>query len=154
MLTGTMTTAHAICSGLMAALGGIFLASRVGAAYPLSGTGYELYAIAAVVIGGAKLTGGVGNVSGTVAGTLIMGRFRTFSIFNASWIRCGSSSSSGASCSRSFSCSPSRDILGESEDTKAGEGRKASLTAGGLSDLRIGVKMPCAVNSFRASFQG
>ena len=39
---GTMTTAHAICS-VMAALGGIFLASRVGAAYPLSGTGYRLY---------------------------------------------------------------------------------------------------------------
>jgi ribose/xylose/arabinose/galactoside ABC-type transport system permease subunit len=68
-VTGTMTTAHAICS-VMAAFGGIFLATRVGAAYPLSGTGYELYAIAAVVIGGARLTGGVRNVSGTVAGTL------------------------------------------------------------------------------------
>jgi len=76
---GTMTTAHAICS-VMAAFGGIFLASRVGAAYPLSGTGYELYAIAAVVIGGARLTGGVGNVSGTVAGTLITGAFSN--IFN------------------------------------------------------------------------
>ena len=76
---GTMTTAHAICS-VMAALGGIFLASRVGAAYPLSGTGYELYAIAAVVIGGARLTGGVGNVSGTVAGTFITGAFSN--IFN------------------------------------------------------------------------
>jgi ribose/xylose/arabinose/galactoside ABC-type transport system permease subunit len=76
---GTLTTAHAIC-GVMAAFGGIFLASRVGAAYPLSGTGYELYAIAAVVIGGARLTGGVGNVSGTVAGTLIMGAFSN--IFN------------------------------------------------------------------------
>jgi ribose transport system permease protein len=76
---GTIITAHAIC-GVMAALGGIFLASRVGAAYPLSGTGYELYAIAAVVIGGARLTGGVGNVSGTVAGTLIMGAFSN--IFN------------------------------------------------------------------------
>ncbi len=78
-VTGTMTTAHAI-SSVMAAVGGIFLASRVGAAYPLSGSGYELYAIAAVVIGGARLTGGVGNVSGTVAGTLIMGAFSN--IFN------------------------------------------------------------------------
>ena len=43
-IVGTMTTAHAICSA-MAALGDIFLASRVGAAYPLAGTGYELYAI-------------------------------------------------------------------------------------------------------------
>jgi ribose/xylose/arabinose/galactoside ABC-type transport system permease subunit len=78
-VAGTMTTAHVICS-VMAAFGGIFLASRVGAAYPLSGTGYELYAIAAVVIGGARLTGGVGNVSGTVAGTFIMGAFSN--IFN------------------------------------------------------------------------
>ena len=78
-VAGTIMTAHAVC-GVMAALGGIFLASRVGAAYPLSGTGYELYAIAAVVIGGARLTGGIGNVSGTVAGTLIMGAFSN--IFN------------------------------------------------------------------------
>lgn len=76
---GTIITAHAVC-GVMAALGGMFLASRVGAAYPLSGSGYELYAIAAVVIGGARLTGGVGNVSGTMAGTLIMGAFSN--IFN------------------------------------------------------------------------
>lgn len=78
-VTRTMTTAHAIC-GVMAAYGGIFLASRVGAAYPLSGTGYELYAIAAVVIGGARLTGGIGKMSGTVSGTLIMGAFSN--IFN------------------------------------------------------------------------
>jgi ribose/xylose/arabinose/galactoside ABC-type transport system permease subunit len=78
-VANTLKTAHALC-GLMAAFGGIFIASRVGAAYPLAGTGYELYAIAAVVIGGAKLTGGVGNVSGTVAGTLIMAAFSN--IFN------------------------------------------------------------------------
>jgi ribose/xylose/arabinose/galactoside ABC-type transport system permease subunit len=78
-VTRTMTTAHAVC-GVMAAYGGIFLASRVGAAYPLSGTGYELYAIAAVVIGGARLTGGIGKMSGTVSGTLIMGAFSN--IFN------------------------------------------------------------------------
>jgi ribose/xylose/arabinose/galactoside ABC-type transport system permease subunit len=78
-VAGTITTAHAVC-GVMAAVGGIFIASRVGAAYPLAGAGYELYAIAAVVIGGAKLTGGVGNVSGTVAGTLIMAAFSN--IFN------------------------------------------------------------------------
>ena len=78
-VTKTLLTAHAIC-GVMAALGGIILASRVGAAPPLAGTGYELYAIAAVVLGGTKLTGGVGNVSGTVAGTLIMGAFSN--IFN------------------------------------------------------------------------
>lgn len=78
-VTRTLLTAHAIC-GFMAAFGGIVLASRVGAAPPLAGTGYELYAIAAVVLGGARLTGGVGNISGTVAGALIMAAFSN--IFN------------------------------------------------------------------------
>lgn len=70
----TMFTAHAL-SGLMAALGGIIFASRVGSAVPLAGTGYELYAIAAVVIGGAPLTGGIGKMTGTLYGALIMGSF-------------------------------------------------------------------------------
>ncbi len=73
-VTKTMFTAHAL-SGFMAALGGIIFASRVGSAVPLAGTGYELYAIAAVVIGGAPLTGGVGKMSGTLFGALIMGSF-------------------------------------------------------------------------------
>lgn len=76
---GTLLTAHAI-SGFLASFSGIFLASRVGAAYPLSGSGYELYAIAAVVIGGASLNGGVGKMSGTLIGALIMGAFSN--IFN------------------------------------------------------------------------
>ena len=70
----TLFTAHAL-SGFMAALGGIIFASRVGSAVPLAGTGYEMYAIAAVVIGGALLTGGVGKMSGTLFGSLIMGSF-------------------------------------------------------------------------------
>jgi ribose/xylose/arabinose/galactoside ABC-type transport system permease subunit len=78
-VTGTVLGAHML-SGLLASLGGILLASRVGAAYPLSGTGYELYAIAAVVIGGASLSGGIGKMSGTVYGTLIMGAFSN--VFN------------------------------------------------------------------------
>ena len=75
----TLIIAHVI-SSFMASVGGIVLASRVGAAYPLSGTGYELIAIAAVVIGGARLSGGVGRISGTCIGVLIMGAFSN--IFN------------------------------------------------------------------------
>jgi ribose/xylose/arabinose/galactoside ABC-type transport system permease subunit len=71
---GTMYTAHALC-GCMASLGGIVFASRVGSSYPLAGNGYELYAIAAVVIGGAQLNGGIGKISGTFFGSLIMGSF-------------------------------------------------------------------------------
>ncbi len=70
----TMITAHTL-SGMMAGLGGIIFASRVGSAVPLAGTGYELYAIAAVVIGGAPLTGGVGKMTGTLFGALIMASF-------------------------------------------------------------------------------
>ena len=70
----TLFTAHAL-SGFMAALGGIIFASRVGSAVPLAGTGYEMYAIAGVVIGGALLSGGVGKMTGTLFGSLIMGSF-------------------------------------------------------------------------------
>lgn len=70
----TMITAHVICS-VLTCIGGMIYTSRVGVASPLAGTGYEMYAIAAVVLGGAKLTGGVGKVSGSFIGTLIMSSF-------------------------------------------------------------------------------
>lgn len=70
----TMITAHVLCS-VLTCIGGMIYTSRVGVASPLAGTGYEMYAIAAVVLGGAKLTGGVGKVSGTFIGTLIMSSF-------------------------------------------------------------------------------
>ena len=70
----TMITAHVICS-VLTCIGGMIYTSRVGVASPLAGTGYEMYASAAVVLGGAKLTGGVGKVSGTFIGTLIMSSF-------------------------------------------------------------------------------
>lgn len=70
----TMFTAHVLCS-VLTCIGGMIFTSRVGVASPLAGTGYEMYAIAAVVLGGAKLTGGVGKVSGTFIGTLIMSSF-------------------------------------------------------------------------------
>mgnify|MGYP001624596485 FL=1 len=70
----TMITAHVLCS-VLTCIGGMIYTSRVGVASPLAGTGYEMYAIAAVVLGGAKLTGGVGKVSGSFIGTLIMSSF-------------------------------------------------------------------------------
>ena len=59
-------------SGLLAGLAGFFFYVRLGSGAPTSGLGNELDAIAAVVIGGAALTGGVGRVSGTVLGALIL----------------------------------------------------------------------------------
>ena len=60
-------------SGLLSEIGGLFLLSRMGTGHPLSGTGYELVSISAVIIGGASLFGGVGRVSGLVAGVLLLG---------------------------------------------------------------------------------
>jgi ribose/xylose/arabinose/galactoside ABC-type transport system permease subunit len=59
-------------SGLMAALGGLALTGRVGAATPNAATGFELTAIAAVVLGGTPLTGGIGSMTNTVVGALII----------------------------------------------------------------------------------
>lgn len=60
-------------SGLLAGLAGIMLSSRVMTGSPVLGTGYELDAIAAVVIGGTSLAGGRGSIVGTVVGVLIIG---------------------------------------------------------------------------------
>lgn len=60
-------------AGLLAGLGGFLLSSRLGSGTPTAGTNYELDAIAAVVIGGARLSGGHGRVFGAVAGTFIFG---------------------------------------------------------------------------------
>lgn len=60
-------------SGLLAALAGIILTSRLGSAQPTAGAGYELDAIAAVVLGGTSMSGGIGTISGTVIGALIIG---------------------------------------------------------------------------------
>lgn len=59
-------------SGALAGLTGMYVYMRLGAGSPSSGTGRELDAIAAVVIGGASLMGGIGRVWGTVLGTLIL----------------------------------------------------------------------------------
>ena len=60
-------------SGACAGLAGVFLASGYGAGQPLEGQGWELAAIAAVVVGGTLLTGGMGSVPATVAGALLFG---------------------------------------------------------------------------------
>lgn len=62
-----------LLAGGLAALGGIILTARVNGADPLAGTGFELQAISAVVIGGTSLFGGVGSIKGTVLGVLLVG---------------------------------------------------------------------------------
>ena len=63
-------------SGLFAAAAGLLLAARLASAQPEAGTGYELDAIAAVVIGGASLSGGTGSALGTFVGALVLAVLR------------------------------------------------------------------------------
>ena len=60
-------------SGMMSALAGILITARLGSAQPNAGTGYELDAIAAVVLGGTSMAGGIGTIAGTAIGALIIG---------------------------------------------------------------------------------
>ena len=60
-------------SGVCAAIAGLILSSQLTSAGPTAGTTYELTAIAAVVIGGAALTGGRGNIRGTMLGAFVIG---------------------------------------------------------------------------------
>lgn len=61
-----------VLSGMLAACSGIIMASRMGSGEPVAGRGYEMEAIAATVLGGTSLLGGVGKISGTFCGTLIL----------------------------------------------------------------------------------
>lgn len=71
------TRMFAYCvSGFSAALCGILVASRVSSAQPTAGTGYELEAIAASVLGGVSINGGEGSILNTIIGALIMGVLR------------------------------------------------------------------------------
>lgn len=63
---------YSLC-GLLASLAGIIEVARLSSAQPTAGTGYELDAIAAVVLGGTSLAGGKGRVMGTLIGALILG---------------------------------------------------------------------------------
>ncbi len=62
-----------VLSGLMAAIGGIILMGRLNSAQPNVGVGFELDTIAASVIGGVSLFGGVGSMQGTLVGAFIIG---------------------------------------------------------------------------------
>jgi ribose transport system permease protein len=70
-----LTLVYAISGGL-AGLAGILLAGRMNSGFPLAGSGAELDSIAAVIIGGASFFGGVGTVSGTLVGALMIGVLR------------------------------------------------------------------------------
>ncbi|WP_219410061.1 ribose ABC transporter permease [Proteus terrae] len=63
---------YALC-GLLAALASIIEVARLSSAQPMAGNGYELDAIAAVVLGGTSLAGGKGRIIGTLIGALILG---------------------------------------------------------------------------------
>jgi ribose transport system permease protein len=70
-LYGTYAVGAIFCG-----IAGILLAARLGSGVPTAGTGYELDAIAAAVVGGASLDGGVGSVLGTVLGAMLMATLR------------------------------------------------------------------------------
>jgi len=70
-----LVTVYAL-SGIFAAVAGLVLSGRLASAQPQAATGYELDAIAAVVIGGASLAGGVGKISGTLIGALVLAVIR------------------------------------------------------------------------------
>jgi galactofuranose transport system permease protein len=75
-----VTIAVYALSGLLAGFAGVILASRLNAGQPVAGVGWELDAIAAVVVGGTLLTGGKGSVVSTLFGVLLLGVI--FNIFN------------------------------------------------------------------------
>lgn len=65
-----------VIAGIFTAIGGILLLARLSYAAPTAGTGYELDAIAAVVIGGIALSGGFGNLLNTLIGAIILGTLK------------------------------------------------------------------------------
>ena len=62
-----------VISAFMAGISGLLLASRLGSGQPLAGDGWELDAIAAVVVGGTDIAGGRGTIIGTIIGSFIIG---------------------------------------------------------------------------------
>jgi galactofuranose transport system permease protein len=85
---GRIKIAVYVLSGLLAGLAGMLNAAWVSSGVTILGTGMELDAIAAVVIGGTLLTGGVGYVAGTLFGVLILGIIQTLIMFDgtlSSW---------------------------------------------------------------------
>lgn len=71
--------------GALAGLGGLILLGQTVTGQPQAATGYELNAIASVVVGGTSLTGGQGTITGTVVGVLLMGMIaNALNLFNVS----------------------------------------------------------------------
>ena len=60
-------------SGFCSAIVGLIIASQLVAAHPMTGESYEMTAIAAVVLGGASLAGGIGSIGGTIIGAFVIG---------------------------------------------------------------------------------
>jgi galactofuranose transport system permease protein len=82
---GRVTVGVYTLSGALAGLAGVLLTSRLGTGQPVAATGWELDAIAAVVVGGTLLTGGQGGVGSTLVGMLLLALI--FNIFNLEgWI--------------------------------------------------------------------
>ncbi len=67
--------------GVLAAIGGVMYVSRVGFVTPMAGNGYEMKAIAACVLGGISLTGGVGSVIGAAIGATLMASISRILVF-------------------------------------------------------------------------
>jgi len=68
-----LTTLVYVVAGALTGIAAVVFAARLDSSQPSAGLGYELDAIAAVVIGGASLSGGIGGIGGTVVGVLIIG---------------------------------------------------------------------------------
>ena len=78
--TKTKVLAYVIC-GIMSAIAGILFCSRIGFVTSLSGNGYEMKAVAACVLGGISLSGGVGSVIGAAIGAVIMSSISYLLVF-------------------------------------------------------------------------
>ena len=70
-----------VLSGLFASIAGIIYSSRIGFITPLAGNGYEMYAVAACVLGGISLTGGLGSLVGAAIGAVIMSSVSRILVF-------------------------------------------------------------------------
>ena len=70
-------------SGLCAAVVGIIASSQLVAAHPATGEGWEMNAIAAAVLGGTSMAGGVGTIGGTIVGAFVIG------VINDGMVMCG-----------------------------------------------------------------
>ncbi len=78
--TRTKVLAYVIC-GILAAVAGILFCSRAGQVTSLSGNGYEMKAVAACVLGGISLSGGLGSVVGAAVGAIIMSSISYLLVF-------------------------------------------------------------------------